>query len=422
MLDIQSNTNGIGIHTMSRKRSRSRSEEIVSPGTSHVQPLTMECGDALERSSPGIRSGVPGNEKADELARLESEGRCLGSEPYLGITRQQVTAALNDWIYSTLKEHWRLSRGCRQARDFVTGPDPARSFGYWAEGNYTAAPFSEEPGPTQIRNECDYNIKISHEMASNGTAPRSVRVYADGVFDLFHQGHARVLRQAKNIFPNVYLIVGVSNDKMVNENKGRTVLNEEERYNAVKHCRYVDEVLRDAPWEYSDEFLEKYKIDFVAHDDVPYASEETDDIYGELKKRGMFVATQRTEGVSTSDIVAKIVRDYDIYVRRNLARGYSAKELNVSYLKEKKLKLQNKMHELKDKGRNLMDTIGERTDDIIAKWEHMSREFVDNFVLHFFKKPLRLLNGTKDKIFNAIQYDSSSSEEESVPAKRRRHH
>ncbi|KAJ8983442.1 hypothetical protein NQ317_013205 [Molorchus minor] len=58
---------------------------------------------------------------------LGSEGRYLGPEPYLGITRQQVTAALNDWVYSTLKEHWRPSRGCRQARDFVTGPDPARS-------------------------------------------------------------------------------------------------------------------------------------------------------------------------------------------------------------------------------------------------------------------------------------------------------
>ncbi|KAM3958289.1 choline-phosphate cytidylyltransferase A isoform 2-T2 [Aphomia sociella] len=246
----------------------------------------------------------------------------------------------------------------------------------------TAAPFSTDPAAVSERERCNYG-RIPRAAALAGTALRKVRVYSDGIYDMFHQGHARQLQQAKTVFPNVYLIVGVCSDDLTHSRKGRTVMTEDERYEAVRHCRYVDEVVRDAPWEYDEAFLEKHKIDFVAHDDIPYTTEDCEDTYAMIKAKDMFVATERTEGVSTSDIVARIVRDYDIYVRRNLARGYSAKELNVSFLNEKKFRLQNKMDELKDKGKKVMTNIGEKRVDILTKWEEKSRELIDAFLLLF---------------------------------------
>jgi hypothetical protein len=55
--------------------------------------------------------------------------------------------------------------------------------------------------------------------------------------------------------------------------------------------------------------------------------------YYQVKKIGKFKETKRTEGVSTSDLIMRIVKDYNQYVMRNLARGYSRKEMGVSYVK-----------------------------------------------------------------------------------------
>ena len=52
----------------------------------------------------------------------------------------------------------------------------------------------------------------------------------------------------------------VCSDTITHTFKGKTVMTDEERYEAVRHCRYIDEVLKDAPWETDDQFLIDNKV------------------------------------------------------------------------------------------------------------------------------------------------------------------
>ena len=243
--------------------------------------------------------------------------------------------------------------------------------------------FSDQEQAVKIR-EALRNFKpIKIEDAKLGKYDRPVRVYADGVFDVFHAGHARALRQAKLLFPHTYLIVGVSPDHEVHSYKGQTVNTEWERYEAVRHCRYVDEVMKGCPWSITMEFLEEMKIDFVAHDDLPYSCGSggtSGDIYKFVKEAGRFAATQRTEGISTSDLISRVVKDYDHYVRRNLSRGYSRKDLNVGFLKEKEIRIKARIERANAKSRSWVSSVETRSQEMIRRWEDNAKDFVGSFL------------------------------------------
>ncbi|KZZ97238.1 cholinephosphate cytidylyltransferase [Ascosphaera apis ARSEF 7405] len=197
---------------------------------------------------------------------------------------------------------------------------------------------------------------------------RPVRIYADGVFDLFHLGHMRQLEQCKTAFPDVYLIVGVTGDKETHRRKGLTVLSGAERAESVRHCKWVDEVVPDCPWIVTPEFLDKHEIDYVAHDDLPYGAAEGDDIYAPIKQQGKFLVTQRTEGVSTTGIITHIVRDYDKYIARQLSRGTTRQELNVSWLKKNELEIKRHVSELRDTIKNNWTNTQEFGKELRSLW------------------------------------------------------
>lgn len=114
------------------------------------------------------------------------------------------------------------------------------------------------------------------------------------------------------------------------------------------HCKWVDEVICPCPWIITVDFLKKNNIHYVAHDDLPYVSVGQQDIYYDVKKLGMFRATQRTEGISTSDIILRIIKDYDMYIERSLKRGYKRQEIGISKTKELRVKFKQNIRNIKD--------------------------------------------------------------------------
>ncbi|XP_019160583.1 PREDICTED: choline-phosphate cytidylyltransferase 1-like [Ipomoea nil] len=221
---------------------------------------------------------------------------------------------------------------------------------------------------------------LAMSAAAEPPTDRPVRVYADGIYDLFHFGHARSLEQAKKLFPNTYLLVGCCNDEVTNKFKGKTVMTDKERYESLRHCKWVDEVIPDAPWVVTPEFLEKHQIDYVAHDSLPYAdaSGAGNDVYEFVKAVGKFKETKRTDGISTSDIIMRIIKDYNEYVMRNLDRGYSRKDLGLSYVKEKRLRVNRGLKTLQERVKKQQERVEEKI-QTVAKTARMRRNlWVEN--------------------------------------------
>lgn len=151
---------------------------------------------------------------------------------------------------------------------------------------------------------------------------RPVRVYMDGCFDAMHFGHANALRQARAL--GDVLVVGINPEIEIRKHKGPPVMTDEERRIAVSSVKWVDEVLTDVPYVVTPEFLktliEKHQIDIIVHGDDPCTGADGQDVYRAVKQMGRFRTVKRTEGVSSTDIVGRMLlctRDHHVDVGKS---------------------------------------------------------------------------------------------------------
>ena len=150
---------------------------------------------------------------------------------------------------------------------------------------------------------------IQSAAAAKGRNKKEVRIFMDGAFDMMHYGHMNAFRKAASL--GTKLIVGINSDASITACKGAPLTNDQERLTMVSGCKFVDEVVPGCPYVMNEKYLayiiEKFSIDYVVHGDDPCLTPDGKDVYAAAKEAGKYQSIPRTEGVSTTDIVGRML-------------------------------------------------------------------------------------------------------------------
>ena len=93
-----------------------------------------------------------------------------------------------------------------------------------------------------------------------------VIVITFGNFDLFHTGHVRILKRAREFGDR--LIVGISTDEMTKREKNKEcIMTQDQRAEIVAACKYVDDIFFEESLDKKAEYIKKYKADILVMGD-----------------------------------------------------------------------------------------------------------------------------------------------------------
>lgn len=132
--------------------------------------------------------------------------------------------------------------------------------------------------------------------------------YTAGVYDMFHIGHLNVIRNAKERCD--YLIVGVSTDEVVEQNKNKKpIIPFVERAAIVEAIKYVDKVIPQERYDIEGkiETVKNNGIDVMFVGSDWQGTEKWNKIEEELAKIGCKVVyLPHTDGISSTMLREKI--------------------------------------------------------------------------------------------------------------------
>ncbi len=130
------------------------------------------------------------------------------------------------------------------------------------------------------------------------------RVYVDMVGDLFHAGHVTLRLEARRHGDR--LVVGVLSDDTAASYKRRPIMTLAERVAVIESCRFVDEVIEDAPYRVNEAFLDEHAISTVVHGD-DLSPEGAESVYGSVVAAGKLTYIPRSGGISTTQVIQRVL-------------------------------------------------------------------------------------------------------------------
>lgn len=158
------------------------------------------------------------------------------------------------------------------------------------------------------------------------------RIWFDGCFDMMHYGHANALRQAKEM--GDWLVVGLHSDDEISKSKGPPVCNYAERHAALEACKWVDQIVLDAPYTTDLAMMDEYGCELCVHGDDLTINAEGKDSYEAVKQAGRFRECKRTPTISTTELVGRMLLMTKTHHEQPLAGGQAAEGPDVELGRE----------------------------------------------------------------------------------------